>query len=671
MIELGQIGLMLSFVLSFYALFVSLIGIKNRSGQFLVSSHRAFNSSFLLLSISIFVLGQALVTKNYELRYVADHVSNNLPAFYAFSALWAGQAGSLLFWAWLLALFTIIVIRQNRNKNLVLMPYVNATLAGILIFFLFLLVFFTNPFEKLGFAIANGQGLNPLLQNPGMIFHPPTLYLGYVGFSIPFAFAIAALITRKVDSDWITSTRRWTLFSWLLLTIGIILGAKWAYVELGWGGYWGWDPVENASFMPWLTGTAFLHSVMIQERKSMLKIWNVSLIIITFLLTILGTFITRSGIISSVHSFGESNLGYIFMLFLSTSILFSLYLILTRQEELRSRNKLDSFLSRESTFLFNNLILIGAAFAILWGTLFPIISEAVRGIKITVGPPFFNTITVPIGIALILLTGVCPLISWRKASINNFLRNFVIPVSVFAVALIFLFVMGIRSIYPLMSFALIAFVLTTVFMEFYRGVRARMHYDANVFIAFKNLLFKFRRRYGGFIVHIGIMLMFIGITGSSAFGTEKEQSMKKGDVLKIKNYELTFMGVDQFKTANAEAISATIKVKRDGEDLGLLHPSKHYHELQKQTMTEVAILSDYKEDLYLILGSVTEDGAAFIKAHINPLVAWIWWGSYVLILGTIIAMWPYRKKSKESQMLQGTEKQYQESLTYQTDKETV
>lgn len=644
MIEIGQVSLSIAFVLSLYSVAASVIGVKNRLGQFLESSHRAVYAALVVLSVAMALLLHALITKNFAIRYVAENVSNSLSAFYSISALWAGQAGSLLLWAWLLALFGAIVILQNRNKKQHLLPYINATLSGILFFFMFLLVFLSNPFERMGFTPAEGHGLNPLLQNPGMMFHPPTLYLGYVGFAVPFAFAIAALLTRNLDSEWIKSTRRWTLFAWLFLTLGNLFGANWAYVELGWGGYWAWDPVENASFMPWLTGTAFLHSVMIQERKSMLKIWNVSLIIITFLLTILGTFITRSGIISSVHSFGESNMGPVFLAFLAALILFSLYLIYTRQEDLRSRYKLDSFLSRESSFLFNNLILVGATFAILWGTLFPMISEAVRGVKITVGPPFFNTVNIPIGIALILLTGLCPLISWRKATANNLLRNFLIPGGVFAVTLAALLIAGVSSIYTLLSFSLSAFVLATILLEYIRGTIARVrYYGENALVAFKNLNMKYRRRYGGYIVHIGMILIFIGITGS-AFNVEKTQLLKKGERMTIKNYQLTFQGMDEFDTQSARVMNAAIKVKRDGKNMGIVTPAKHYHFLQKQNMTEVAILSSLKEDLYLILGGMDQNGSVQIKAKINPLVSWIWWGGYVLIAGTLFAMWPSRKK---------------------------
>ncbi|GBD92157.1 cytochrome c-type biogenesis protein CcmF [bacterium BMS3Abin04] len=652
MIIIGQISLAIALAMTFFAAIASIVGIKNRFGQFLESGRRAMFSSFAALTIAMILLGTALVEKDYNLKYVAEHVSNSLPSFYAFSSLWAGQAGSLLLWAWLLSLFASIVIIQNKKKNLELLPYVIATLSGILIFFLILLEFVTNPFEILGFTITQGNGLNPLLQNPGMIFHPPSLYLGYVGFSIPFAFAIAALITRKLDSDWIRSTRRWTLFAWLFLTIGNILGAKWAYVELGWGGYWGWDPVENASFMPWLVGTAFLHSIMVQEKKDMLKIWNVSLIVITFLLTILGTFITRSGVIASVHSFGESNLGPLFMTFLGTLILWSGYLIFTRRKDLKSRYHLDAILSRETSFLFNNLILIGAAFAILWGTLFPIISEAVRGIKITVGPPFFDTITVPIGIALILLTGICPLISWRKASVDNFLRNFLIPSFVFIVALITFIILGVHDIYPLLSLSLSLFVLSTIFLEFYRGTAARMKYNGeNIILGLSNLIMKYRRRYGGYIVHIGMILIFIGITGSTSFKTEKEQLLKKGDTMKINNYKLTFLGTDEYQTSTVQNLTASLRIEKDGKYIGIASPSKEYYFLQKQTQTEVSITSNLEEDLYLILGGMDSNGAVNIKAQINPLVGWIWWGGYILIGGTLFAMWPPRKKKKRSDTL--------------------
>ncbi len=648
----GQVSIAIALAMAIYSGFTSIVGIKNNSGQYLESGRRAMYSAFAALSIAVLILSLSLISKDYSLKYVAGYVSNSLPTFYALSALWAGQAGSLLFWAWLLTLFASLVIIQNKKKNLELMPYVIATLSGILIFFLLLLVFVSNPFESLGYTVTEGSGLNPLLQNPGMVFHPPSLYLGYVGFAIPFSFAVAALITRKLDSQWILSTRRWTLFAWLSLGIGNLIGAQWAYVELGWGGFWGWDPVENASFMPWLVGTAFLHSVMIQERRDMLKIWNVSLIVFTFLLTILGTLITRSGIIASVHSFGQSKLGPLFLAFLALITIFSLYFIYTRRKDLKSRYHLDSILSRESSFLFNNLILVGAVFAILWGTLFPMISEAVRGTKITVGAPFFNTITVPIGIALILLTGICPLISWRKASITNFTKNFLIPSIVFFVALIILYLAGITSFYPLMAVSLSIFVISTIVLEFYRGTISRMRYKNESFIiGLKNLVFKYRRRYGGYLIHIGMMIVFIGVTGTTVFKVEKEMVLKKGDSLTIKNYKLTFLGSDNFKTPLADKFVATIKIEKDGKPMGIATPSKEYYYLQKQTTTEVSITSSFKEDLYIILAGGDNTGAVNIKAKVNPLVGWIWWGGYILFAATIFAMWPSRKKKKKKELL--------------------
>jgi len=656
MIIVGQISLAIALAMAIYSGVASIIGIKNRSGQYLESGRRSIFSAFVALSTAMMLLSIALITKDYRLEYVAEHVSNSLPSFYAFSALWSGQAGSLLLWAWLLSLFSSLVIIQNKKKNLELLPYVVATLSGIMIFFVSLLVFVTNPFATLGYSVTQGSGLNPLLQNPGMVFHPPSLYLGYVGFAIPFSFAIGALITRKLDSQWILSTRRWTLFAWLFLGVGNLIGAKWAYVELGWGGFWGWDPVENASLMPWLVGTAFLHSVMIQERRDMLKIWNVTLIVFTFILTIFGTFVTRSGIIASVHSFGQSKLGPLFLSFLALIIFVSFYLIYTRRKDLKSRYHLDSILSRESSFLFNNLILIGAVFAVLWGTLFPMISEAVIGTKITVGAPFFNTVTVPIGIALILLTGICPLISWRKASVSNFTKNFLIPSAVLVVAFIILFVAGIRDFYSLMAFSLSIFVISTIVLEFYRGTAARMKYNnENLFNGLKNLVLKYRRRYGGYLIHIGMMLIFIGITGATVFKVEKEKVLRKGDSMAIKNYKLTFLGSDNFKTQLAEKFIATLKIEKDGKNLGIATPSKEYYYLQKQTTTEVSITSGIKEDLYIILAGGDNTGTVNIKAKINPLIGWIWWGGYILFAATIFTMWPSKKKKKPA-LIPGKEK---------------
>jgi len=404
MVEIGSFAIVLALIVSAYSGLSIVFGLRTRRGEMIASSENGIKAIFFCLTLASLAMIYALVTRDFQVAYIAQYTNRSLPLIYTLTAFYAGQEGSLLFWAWLLSLFAAIVVWQNRGKNRDILPYVNLVLICIIFFFLFLMVFVTNPFKRLPTVPPDGQGLNPLLQNPGMIFHPITLFFGYVGFAVPYAFAMAALITGKLGDIWIRTTRRWTLFSWFFLTIGNLLGDQWAYVELGWGGYWAWDPVENASFMPWLVATAYLHSVMIQEKRGMLKVWNIVLITLTFLLTIFGTFITRSGIISSVHTFGQSSLGWLFLAFLGIGVVVSFNLLINRLPQLRSRNELDSYLSRESSFLYNNLIFVGITFATLWGTLFPIISEAVRGVKITVGPPFFNKVNTPIGLALLALT---------------------------------------------------------------------------------------------------------------------------------------------------------------------------------------------------------------------------------------------------------------------------
>ncbi|MEE9610486.1 MAG: heme lyase CcmF/NrfE family subunit, partial [Desulfatiglandales bacterium] len=560
-------------------------------------------------------------------------------------AFYAGQAGSLLFWAWLLSLFAFIVIWQNRERNRDVLPHVNLILACLTFFFISLMVFVTNPFTRLATVPPDGQGLNPLLQNPGMIFHPPTLFLGYVGFAVPYAFAMAALIKGRLGSTWIRTTRRWTLFSWFFLTIGNLLGAQWAYVELGWGGYWAWDPVENASFMPWLVATAYLHSVMIQEKRGMLKIWNIVLITLTFLLTIFGTFITRSGIISSVHTFGQSSLGWIFLAFMGVIIIVSFNLLISRLPQLRSRNELDSFLSRESSFLYNNLLLIGIAFATLWGTLFPVISEAVRGVKITVGPPFFNKVNIPFGLALLALVGLCPLFAWRKTTFKNLRGNFLLPFVLSAVGGIVFYLLGIRHAYALISFTLSLFVMISIYLEFSQGARVRKKTTGEGIIrALWTIVNRNKRRYGGYIVHVGIVMIFVGITGS-AFKVEKQATVKKGESFSIKNYTLRYDSLSQYPTANKEVIAASVSLFNAGSRVTVLFPEKNFHRGQDQPASEVAIRSTLKEDVYLILAGHEGDTATF-KVLVTPLVIWLWIGGVVMTLGTIFAMLPDQRKGR-------------------------
>jgi len=636
--------LLFTFILSGFGAWTAFMSGRLKENQMLVSSERIVKSVFILSSALIGMLIYAFISNDYSIKYVASYSNRTLPIFYKISAIWAGQSGSLLFWSWLLSLFSVIVILQNRNKNRDIISYVMSILLITTCFFFGLMVFTTNPFELLSQTVSDGKGLNPMLQNVGMVMHPPTLFLGYVGFTIPFAFAIAALYSKKIDAQWIRTTRRWTLFSWLFLTLGNLLGAKWAYVELGWGGYWAWDPVENASLMPWLTATAYLHSIMIQEQRNMLKVWNIVLIILTFSLTIFGTFITRSGLISSVHSFGVSNIGPLFLIFLAFILIFSVGLLIRRLPLLKSENELDALISRESSFIFNNLILISVAFAILWGTLFPILSEAFRGIKITVGPPFYNQVNVPFALILLALTGICPLIGWRKASKRNLQRSFIIPVTIGILFGIILAILGMTSIYAIMSFSLSIFVLVTIMMEFYRGIKARARISKlNYFNALWRLVVLNKRRYGGYIVHIGVISIFVGITGSSVFQKEKEATLDPGDTIQIANYTLKYNGIVDRSTNHVNVLAAEILVESDGNPLPSMYPSKQYFP-NHDPVSEVAIRETLKEDLYIIFVGANEEDRASFKVLINPLVSWIWIGGMIMIVGTLIAAGPGRKK---------------------------
>ncbi len=640
--------LLFSFFLAGYGTWSAFMGGRWRQGRLIKSAERTAIVLFIITSFVMVALMVAFVSRDFSLKYVAHYSSSTLPMFYTVAAVWAGQSGSLLLWAWLLTMFAAIVVWQNRHKNRDLLPYALGVILFTAFFFFGLMVYTTNPFEPLPSPVIDGNGLNPMLQNVGMVMHPPTLYLGYVGFVVPFAFAIAALLTKQLDAQWIRTTRRWTLFSWLFLTLGNLFGAKWAYVELGWGGYWAWDPVENASLMPWLMGTAFLHSVMIQEKRGMLKIWNLVLIILTFALTIFGTFITRSGIISSVHSFGLSNVGPVFMVFLGVILIVSFALILKRLPYLKSNNNLDAVLSKESSFLFNNLFLVGMTFAIFWGTIFPVISEAVRGVKITVGVPFFNQVNVPIALALLALTGICPLIAWRKASQRNLRKSFTLPLSAAIVSAVILYVSGVTSLYPLLSFSLSVFVTTTVLMEFYRGIVTRARISGkNLLTSTLDLITRNKRRYGGYIVHIGIVMIFVGITGSSAFQTEKAVSLKPGESIEINNYKIIYKGLEDRSTDHARIVAAAMQVVQNGKPIAMLYPERQKYSKQ-EVVSEVAIRQTAKEDLYLILSAFDSERNVSIKAMVIPLVGWIWNGGIVMIIGTLIAMGPDRLKKRSA-----------------------
>ncbi len=641
--EIGYYSLLIALFISGYSGITSIIGIKLQREEMIASSRNGAVAVFGFLSLASLSMAYALVTRDFQNEYVWRHTNHALSTIYTLTAFYAGQEGSLLLWAWLLSIFTLVVIFQNRAKNRELLPYVQCVLMAVTFFFTLLMVLVTNPFHLLPYSPVDGKGLNPMLQNPGMIFHPPTLFLGYVGFTVPFAFSIAALITGQLGDVWIRTTRRWTIFSWIFLTIGNLLGMEWAYVELGWGGYWAWDPVENASFMPWLFGTAYLHSVMIQEKRDMLKVWNIVLILFTFLLTIFGTFITRSGIIASVHSFGQSSLGWIFLIFLAGTLLFSLVLLIVRLPDLRSKNQLDSLLSRESSFLYNNLFLAGIAFAVFWGTIFPILSEAVRGVKITVGPPFFNGVVAPIGLALLFLTGLCPLIGWRRTSLVKFMGKIFIPSLLSVTGAVIFYLSGIRSAYPLISFTLCLFVTFTLILEFTNGVKTRRSLSGEGYPrAFWNLVNKNKRRYGGYIIHFGVVLAFMGISGS-AFNTEEQVTVNKGESFDVKKYTMHYDGLSEYPTATKHKAVATLTLFNDKHRVGILSPEKSLYRNQDQPTTEVAIRTTLKEDLYVILAGFNKDSATF-KILVNPLTVWIWIGGGIMIFGTVIVMLPDQRR---------------------------
>jgi cytochrome c-type biogenesis protein CcmF len=641
MTQFGPVFLLLALGCAAYAVIATIIGVRRQWQEIVDTGHNAAIAVMAFLTLAAISLVEALLADNFQLKYVASTSNRALPTFYKFSSLWAGMEGSLLFWAWLLAAFSFVCIVSYRRQQTLLMPYVTAVLMVVAMFFISMIVFVTNPFETLANAPADGRGLNPLLQHWAMVIHPPILYLGYVGFTVPFAFAIAALLSGQVGNEWMKITRRWTLIPWFFLGIGIMLGGKWAYMELGWGGYWAWDPVENAALMPWLCGTAFLHSVIIQEKKNMLRVWNMVLIILTFTLCIFGTFLTRSGVISSVHSFTQSSLGPLFLGFVGLIATSSFTLMGLRLHLLKSDVRMDSVVSRESVFLLNNVVFLGACFAVFWGTLFPVISEAVRGVKITVGAPWFDAVLVPISLLLLLLTGVGPLVAWRKSSAEHLKKMFMLPAVGAVVTLIILLATGVRHLYALISFALCVFVTITIIAEYHRGALARGHTNGESYpIALWHLLMKNKRRYGGYVVHFGMVLIFMGVTGK-AFTEETEKQLKPGESIKIRNYELVYQDTKRFDDPNKAVIESRMIVKRDGKDLETIYPQKHFYIAQQQPTTEVALFSNLREDLYVVLGEhQAETNAATFHIYLNPLVMWVWIGGMVLTIGTIITLLP-------------------------------
>ncbi len=663
--EFGSFSLLLALVLATYTLVVGALSLwwSGRlagsgdthnialANKLLETARRAGIASFIAVTCAAFALVWAAFTNDYSVSYILHHTNRELATAYKFSALWSGQEGSLLLWSWLLATYGF-VLRLRHKVDVRLSAFAGTILASVQVFFLLLLNFAAPPFAiEPGELAINGFGLNPLLQYPEMVIHPPMLYLGYVGFSVPFAFALGALMMRYPGEKWIQITRRWTMVTWMFLTCGIFLGAHWAYSVLGWGGYWGWDPVENASLMPWLTGTAFLHSVMMQEKRGMMKSWNVWLIFSTFLLTLLGTLLTRAGLVSSVHAFASSNIGWWFVVYMVLVLAVCLFTYFKQRDHLVSENRLESIVSRESSFLFNNMVLLAACFTVLWGTLFPVLSEYVNGTKTTVSAPFYNRVNIPIGLFLLMLTGLGPMLAWRSTSLRTIRRNFILPGVAVVLSAIGLMLGGIRPwsagddwqsvFFSLLAFSLAAGVITAITTEFLRGANVvSVQTGQNLFTSIGTLMHRNTRRYGGYLVHFGIVVMFIGIAGG-AFNQSHEQEMGFGDEMKMGPYRLVCQSYTQDSNANYDTDFALLDVYKNGKKQFQLAPEKRFYHASQTFSTMVALHSTAQADLYVIFeGRDPDSNKPIIKVFLNPLIAWIWIGVLIVVVGTLFALVP-------------------------------
>jgi cytochrome c-type biogenesis protein CcmF len=651
MASLGSFLLFASFVACSYAAVASVVGARRRSRRLIESGVGAFYLIAALMTVASAVIVNAFLTDDFSIKYVQHYSDSVQPLFYKITSYWGGLDGSIMFWVFLLSVFGAAAVYVNRERHRELIPYVVATISVVEMFFLYLMVVHKNPFTTfITKTPADGSGLNPLLQNYWMAIHPPSLYTGFVGMTIPYAFCIAALITGHLDDSWLRAVRRWTMVGWLFLTFGLTLGMIWAYEVLGWGGYWGWDPVENAGLLPWFTATAFLHSVMVQERRSMLRVWNVTLVITTFFLTIFGTFMTRSGVVQSIHAFGDDPmLAKLFTIFMVAILTFSFGLVIYRLPLLRARNELDSWMSREAAFLVNNWILLFSALLIAFGTMFPTLSEAVTGTRLTVAGPFYNKWMVPIGLILLFLTGVGPLLAWRKSTAKNIIDQFMWPAVATAVTAIGVTMLGIRFWSAGLCFALCAFVTATIVQEFWRGGNVRRkNTGTDLVTAIIGLVGRNKRRYGGYIVHVGIVLIFLGFAGN---GAKEEQlfRLKLGERATIGAFTIRNDGVKVNDDGQKQMTTATVAVFKDGQQIDTMYPARavfHKHE-NEESRSDAAIRRSVAQDLYLVLDPNVDFGTQTVtlQVFVNPLVDWIWFGFGVLAFGTGIALLPERAYS--------------------------
>jgi cytochrome c-type biogenesis protein CcmF len=643
--ELGYAATVAALALALFGCIAAAVGASTERHSLVVSSERAAIGVWLLVTACMLLLVYAFLTFDFSVRYVASNTNRGTPYYYRITALWGSLEGSIILWTWMLSLYTLIVVGQYRRRQPKFYPWVLAVMLAVAGFFLLVMTIPAPPFDRLTPVPADGRGLNPLLEDSGMITHPVALYLGFTGFTVPFAFAMAALIIGRTGDEWITITRRWTIVAWYFLSLGLLIGGWWSYHVLGWGGYWAWDPVENAAVMPWLTGTAFLHSVMIQERRHMLKLWNLTLIILTFGLTLFGTFLTRSGIIGSVHAFTQGSVGQFFLGFLALAMLGAFSLLAWRLDRLRSRSELDSVFSRESAFLLNNLFLVAAAFTVFFGTVFPLISEAVKGVKVSVGAPFFNLVNIPIFLSLLFLMGIGPLIAWRRASAENLKRNFLMPVVAGVVAAAVLRLLGVANTVVLVCLALVVFVTGTIVLDFYRASRARRRTGDGWLEATWGLLHRQNRRYGGFIIHLGILVIAVGVAGSQAWSVQTETSLERGQSMELAGYHIRFDGLEPSDESNHFKVTGAFTVSNGRRAPAMLYPAKKFYPQEQTPIAAVDYRLGLIEDLYLVLGNFAEDGShATIKVQVNRMVSWLWIGGLILTLGAALAILPEWKK---------------------------
>ena len=650
MSDLGTIALMIALAACLYGTVVPHLGVRTNNWNLIRSAQNASIISFFLIAIASGVLIHALVISDFSIFYVWRNSSVDMPMFFKVTAFWGGLEGSLLFWILVQSFFAMVVAFRYQYSNREIIPYVIATLNGILCFLLVLLLGWSNPLDLQATIPAEGRGLNPLLQHIAMVVHPPSLYLGFIGFSVPFAFAIAGMIRGKLDNEWVLTTRRWTLVSWYFLSMGLILGGQWAYEELGWGGFWAWDPVENAAFMPWLTGTAFLHSMMIQEKRNMPKIWNVVLIIITYGLTIIGTFLTRSGVVNSVHSFTQSEIGPAFLVFLAVVLVVGFALLFRRIQMLESEHKMEAVLCRENAFLVQNVIFVGMAFTVLLGTTFPLLAEAIRGTKLSIQAPFFNTIMAPMGYVLFFLMGTGTVLAWRKSSKESLRRNFQNPMITATVGTIILAVFIPFHLEAFTIFWIAIFVTVTILIEVGKAAHVKgKQLQAGPLVGMIHVFQRNQRRYGGLVIHLGVVLMFLGFAGTF-FSEERDLTLEREEMVPLNAYYLKFTGVEQFQVRNATHRAAVIEVyDQDKQLLEVMKPAKSFYPTQPQPLTEIALRREFLKDLYLIFSS--ESGAdselVTIKTYVNPLVGWAWMALPVFTLGIGICL-TYRPRSLTS-----------------------